>query len=866
MACRPPFTSCQTPLSKNELVGGHYAAGGADWAGGDNGEAEVAALAGPTDGAAEPASCGLEDGPAQMLADESEVAAPAVPAVGTGHMPAVPEEELSTEAGGCADVPSQAATDMGSEGPGPDAGSCGNRSGSAGAAGSECVEGGSEAAGQEAGLQPGSKRQKVACCPAPAPQGAALAEEQPAEELSNPAGSMPEGGLGLTALPSFAPQAAPCSPVSSAELQTDGTAPSPRQLAAASKPGPALVQEAGRLTAEAPAAVACNAVAVTERLASTDTAQAGTPSVPTVAASQVGITAAVEAQTSMLRSCSGGSSGASQAGNPACQVQARGPAVKEEEGQGRRQAMQQQRKRRLIGLEPEASAPASGVQERPGVPPATVSLTAGPQPSEPPPPPASEGQQAAAQLEPAAAPAAPQAPAASPALSPASWACTEVPPAPAPVPLAVALPTVAEEGTADRCSPGSPPGAGNSTVETPVAASAAQRRVQPFSPRPGGCSSTSTTAAFSPLLQMPLLPQQPVVSTIGQAALPLLPLPLPWQPAAVAPQARQHTRHAKQAQQGEQHGLPWKLRRRSAASMAATAAAAKEEEEEEEEGDKAPALASAMPGLAALPAAFLPAGLAAAGGTGSGLRPMFLMPFVPQGMQPCLPLAAGSKPGRWPGPAPATSQPQQQMAAYLRLMQMQALQVQAQAGTWPAQPLTMLPPLPMPLPLHVPAAEAAPQPLVQAVRPGDPIPPPPPLQWLLQSEPAVEAASVGLAAEAAAEASAAPETAEPVAEDPAEQQGEESVPRNKARGVKPPLSRLPPLPQPRPKPPPLQPPAPLPVIPDPLPPASEVRQRDGFKLGGLSCISPFSLHIARAAQSWFAARTLNTDSIAMRYA
>ncbi|KAL4853371.1 Cytochrome P450 97B2 [Chlorella vulgaris] len=28
---RPPFTSCQTPLSRGETIGGHYAAGGADW-------------------------------------------------------------------------------------------------------------------------------------------------------------------------------------------------------------------------------------------------------------------------------------------------------------------------------------------------------------------------------------------------------------------------------------------------------------------------------------------------------------------------------------------------------------------------------------------------------------------------------------------------------------------------------------------------------------------------------------------------------------------------------------------------------------------------------------------------------------------
>ena len=36
---RPPFTSCDTPLSKNEIVGGHYAAGGIDWDGGALGEA-----------------------------------------------------------------------------------------------------------------------------------------------------------------------------------------------------------------------------------------------------------------------------------------------------------------------------------------------------------------------------------------------------------------------------------------------------------------------------------------------------------------------------------------------------------------------------------------------------------------------------------------------------------------------------------------------------------------------------------------------------------------------------------------------------------------------------------------------------------
>ncbi|PRW39133.1 cytochrome P450 chloroplastic isoform C [Chlorella sorokiniana] len=37
---RPPFTSCQTPLSKPEQIGGHYASCGADWAGPEGEEAE----------------------------------------------------------------------------------------------------------------------------------------------------------------------------------------------------------------------------------------------------------------------------------------------------------------------------------------------------------------------------------------------------------------------------------------------------------------------------------------------------------------------------------------------------------------------------------------------------------------------------------------------------------------------------------------------------------------------------------------------------------------------------------------------------------------------------------------------------------
>lgn len=222
--------------------------------------------------------------------------------------------------------------------------------------------------------------------------------------------------------------------------------------------------------------------------------------------------------------------------------------------------------------------------------------------------------------------------------------------------------------------------------------------------------------------------------------------------------------------------------------------------------------------LQPLPPAFLPAGLAAAGGTSPGLRPVFLLPLMPQGMQPQLPLPAGGKPGQPPAAAMAQQQQQQQMAAYMRLMQAQALHLQAQARAWPAPPL----PLPLPLPLPSPSAEAVQQPLVQQVRPGDPIPPPPPLEWLMQSEQAVEAASAAPAGGAAARASAAAEPA-PGADESAEQQGEEVGQKQpKARGVRPPEDLLPPLPKPRPKPPPLPPPAPLPVIPNPLPPASEV--------------------------------------------
>ncbi|PSC73461.1 DNA N-6-adenine-methyltransferase (Dam) [Micractinium conductrix] len=42
---RPPFTSCQTPLSKNELVGGHYAAGSIDWAASGDEEGEEGGVA-----------------------------------------------------------------------------------------------------------------------------------------------------------------------------------------------------------------------------------------------------------------------------------------------------------------------------------------------------------------------------------------------------------------------------------------------------------------------------------------------------------------------------------------------------------------------------------------------------------------------------------------------------------------------------------------------------------------------------------------------------------------------------------------------------------------------------------------------------
>ncbi|EFN52905.1 hypothetical protein CHLNCDRAFT_138470 [Chlorella variabilis] len=54
---RPPFSSCQTPLSKNETVGGHYAARGADWAGsGDEEEGGAARCCALGAGEGEPGS------------------------------------------------------------------------------------------------------------------------------------------------------------------------------------------------------------------------------------------------------------------------------------------------------------------------------------------------------------------------------------------------------------------------------------------------------------------------------------------------------------------------------------------------------------------------------------------------------------------------------------------------------------------------------------------------------------------------------------------------------------------------------------------------------------------------------------------
>ncbi|KAL4440210.1 hypothetical protein ABPG75_003211 [Micractinium tetrahymenae] len=863
---RPPFTSCQTPLSKNELVGGHYAAGGADWAGSDGEDSKAAAAK------AEEASGNGAAMPARATGDEHSAEAPACEAVlaaappkladGSSGGASMAEEEAAPREGASAEAQPAADDAAGAQASNPSAcGSGGSREHSSGSG--ECsADGGEEDEGGLAAQQHDRKRQKVAGAASAAPRPAVqrLAEGSTATD-----DDMMDGAAAAAAAQSLAAEAAPISTAAGIAKEAAATAASSAPgdgLVAAGAPSrvpcatevatpavgrlsaPAVALEAGTPGAGAPAQAAAAAAEAALLPLLQPGAGPALPApvrdAPAAAAAHGRMHADTEARLCIADSNLAGSGDSSSAGSAGCPQQVGRTAVKREQEeepaqQDEQQAAEHAEKRKRTCSE--AMTGASAPQEE----------VAGAAEAAAPPAPAAE----LGTGSPATAAAAAAASAVVPADALVAAACTSTPRAPEPVPPAAALPTIAEEGAAWASGPSSPSvrGAGSSAVETPVAASAGQRRPQPFSPRPGGCSSTSSTGACAPLLPVPPPAPLPAAAPVMQAALPLVPLPQPWQPADIlqevtpgmpAPQAQQ--------KQQQEQGLPWKLRRRSAASVAAAAAVAKEEEEEGEDGvRKAPTPATAAPGLAPLllgatPHALLPTGLASAGSAAAGMRPVFLMPLVAPGMQPCLPLATGSKPAQPPAAVPA--QQQQQMAAYMRFMQVQALQAQAQAGAqaWPPLPLPMPPPPPMPLPmpppppmpLPVPAAAPAPQPLVQQVRPGDPIPPPPPLEWLLQSEQAAEPTSTAPPAQAAAEAPAAAEPADQISERMAQKQ-------QQARAGKPPQPALPMLPKPRPKPPPLPPPPPPPVIPNPLPPASEVVCADTLRR--LVCLPPRNLSL-----------------------